>query len=265
MIRCHAFGWPFTVEASDPGVAAEVEGLLSGLRATGGPAAGDAGRYELVGPRTDVQVRSHGVGIARAEVEEAVRAVLLDVHAHADGLAPIAIVHAAGVVAPSGGAALLAGPSHAGKSTLAVHAALDGWTYLAEDRLGVDERGWALPHATPIAVRAGGPAGTPSASLVAPTALPGGYGSDPVPIAVVALLDPAPSAAVWQPISRAAALRALVEGSIRWAPDAAAARFAALAAAVGAARCGRLHRAAPATMLEHLATESGRSSDPPCG
>jgi hypothetical protein len=58
------------------------------------------------------------------------------------------IVHASGVVAPSGGAHLFMGASGSGKSTLAVALAREGWSVLNDDGIRLlDRQGtlWAVP------------------------------------------------------------------------------------------------------------------------
>jgi len=63
-----------------------------------------------------------------------------------------ALVHAAGVVAPEGGAWLLVGDARAGKSTTCANLVRSGWAYLSDDQVvlfsrpgGVVAEGWLRP------------------------------------------------------------------------------------------------------------------------
>ncbi len=50
-------------------------------------------------------------------------------------------LHAAGVIAPAGGGALIVGASGSGKTTLTMRLVANGWHYLSDDRLILDEDG----------------------------------------------------------------------------------------------------------------------------
>lgn len=60
------------------------------------------------------------------------------------GRAGKALLHAAATVAPNGGAWLLVGDSHTGKSTTTATLTLGGWGYLSDDQVVVGRRGESL-------------------------------------------------------------------------------------------------------------------------
>lgn len=78
------------------------------------------------------------------------------------------LAHAAGVVDPHGGAWLLVGDSHAGKSTTCINLVAAGWEYLSDDHLVIhrDEpaerfvvEGWPRPFNVDVGWEAGAPQG----------------------------------------------------------------------------------------------------------
>jgi hypothetical protein len=76
-----------------------------------------------------------------------------------------ALVHAAGVVAPDGGAWLLAGDAHAGKSTTAVNLISAGWRFVSDDNVvlfrGADGAPWVEGWPRRFHLDEGWEAGTP--------------------------------------------------------------------------------------------------------
>lgn len=87
-----------------------------------------------------------------------------------------ALVHAAGVVSPDGGAWLLAGDARAGKSTTCANLVRAGWGYLSDDQVvlelgpaGITAEGWLRP----FHLDQGWPAAEPSGirTTISPTTL----------------------------------------------------------------------------------------------
>ena len=91
------------------------------------------------GGRVDLEARRAMLSLT-ARAPDAVEPALTLAAALLIGRAGRALVHAAAVVAPSGGAWLLVGDSHAGKSTTVATLALAGWRYLSDDQVVVAER-----------------------------------------------------------------------------------------------------------------------------
>ena len=76
------------------------------------------------------------------------------------------LAHAAGVVAPDGGAWLLVGDTHAGKSTTVANLLRCGWGYVSDDNLvlargagGIEAEGWPRPFHLDVGWEAGAPLG----------------------------------------------------------------------------------------------------------
>lgn len=93
---------------------------------------GSGGRLDLVARRGEV--------VLTPDAPDAVEPLLTLAAALLLGRIDRALVHAAAVVAPSGGVWLLIGDSHAGKSTTVATLALAGWRYLSDDQVVVEVR-----------------------------------------------------------------------------------------------------------------------------
>jgi hypothetical protein len=91
------------------------------------------------GGRVDLEARRAMLSLT-GRAPDAVEPALTLAAALLLGRAGRALVHAAAVVAPSGGAWLLVGDSHAGKSTTVATLSLAGWRYLSDDQVVVAER-----------------------------------------------------------------------------------------------------------------------------
>ncbi len=153
-----------------PGAAAATTiryALASGPR---GAEAGSVGGWTL---------RRDGEVLYTAPVEDVVALLEIDVYrevAHATATTPL---HAA-LASHDGRAALLAGRSGAGKSSLALALASRGWTYLGDEHAFVDD-----------ALRACGFPRGARVGEVGPVVLPARVDPGSAPLGLVVLLDPA--------------------------------------------------------------------------
>lgn len=158
-----AAGHAFAITTEDTDLAAALEGELVDLR-TADPDGGDD-TTELLVTRTGPAWMSHPWGVWRdgEPCETAVTAdyirpyVLWEVtRLVLEGCGPFIPVHAA-AVARDGQAIVLAGVSHAGKSTLSAWLTAHGWSFLTDEVALLDRRDdgswWVRPFHRPIGVR----------------------------------------------------------------------------------------------------------------
>lgn len=103
------------------------------------------------GGRVELRARHAEIALSAGAVD-AVEPILTLTAALLIGRSGCALVHAAAVVAPSGGVWLLVGDSHAGKSSTVATLALGGWGYLSDDQVVIGEQrgrivaeGWCRP------------------------------------------------------------------------------------------------------------------------
>lgn len=144
-----------------------------------GAAAATTIRYALGEHRGAWTLRRDGEVLYTAPVEDVVALLEIDVYrevAHATATTPL---HAA-LATRDGRAALLAGRSGAGKSSLALALASRGWTYLGDEHAFLDD-----------ALRASGFPRGARVGEVGPVVLPARVDAGPAPVGLVVLLDPA--------------------------------------------------------------------------
>ncbi len=211
MARLNLLGWPagFAVTAygCHLGVRTNAPALLPALRAALPPGARRARTptverlYSLrVGRGADGAPRYllH-VGNVRLAQGRDLAAVLAALERHArlhvvDAARGRVFVHA-GVVAAGGRAIVIAGPSHAGKSTLVAELVLAGATYYSDEYAVIGADGRVAPYARPLGLR------DPAGSVQRPwpvAALGGRAGRAALPAGLIVLTEYVPGA-TWAP------------------------------------------------------------------
>lgn len=119
-------------------------------------------------------------------------------------------VHA-GVVGWNGGAIVIPGRSHSGKSSLVAALIAAGATYYSDEYAVLDEAGRVHPFARPLGIRDA----VGRTRHIEPTTLGAAVGHDPLPVRLVVVAEYAPGAD-WQPrrLSRGETVLALLENTV---------------------------------------------------
>jgi hypothetical protein len=151
---------------------------------------------KLLGTAPDMR---HAAVLVQAGIDDAV----------IEGMRGHVAVHA-GVVALDGAAALVTGPSHAGKSTLVAELVSRGATYFSDEFALIDANGLAHPYPRALMLRDG----TPSQRAVPATDLGGVVGTGPAPVKLILQLV-YESGASWsaRPVPQSEGLMMLLENT----------------------------------------------------
>jgi len=192
-IHCKSFGVPFRLNVDHESLLPRFETLLP------------FGTEMDSEPQPDADTFSVSPAIS---LEDFSRDLMIHVANHA----PDHVFVHAGVVAQSGRALLLPGPSFAGKSTLTAALVRAGAIYYSDEYAVLDEQGWVHPYARDLQMRE---PGNPAQSSLPVSSLRGKAGAVPLRVAQVVFTRYRPGSS-WspQPLTRGRALLEMIRHTI---------------------------------------------------